>query len=134
MAGLNYFLTHGNRGGTGDGLLGEKKDVKVWLGWLELFANGDVKAIDTPIGYLPLYEDLKELFASIDKAYPRSLYEMQFALYLDNIIHRIDMQTEAYSKESDIPAQLFRVYTQQKAELLALKEKYGAVVSMDRLI
>ncbi|NNK97086.1 MAG: phosphoenolpyruvate carboxykinase (GTP) [Desulfobacterales bacterium] len=134
MAGLNYFLTHGNRGGTGDTLLGEKRDVKVWLGWLELFANGDVKAIDTPIGYLPLYEDLKELFVSIDKEYPRSLYDMQFALYLDNIIHRIDMQTEAYSKESDIPAQLFHVYTQQKAELLALKEKYGAVVSTDRLI
>ena len=134
MAGLNYFLTHGNRGGTGDGLLGEKKDVKVWLGWLELFANGDVKAIDSPIGYLPLYEDLKELFASIDKEYPKFLYDMQFALYLDNIIHRIDMQTEAYRKEANIPAQLFSVYEQQKAELLALKEKHGAVVSIDSLM
>jgi len=31
MAGLNYFLTHEARGGTGKALLGEKRDVKVWL-------------------------------------------------------------------------------------------------------
>ena len=35
LAGLNYFLTHGARGGEGDKLLGEKKDVHVWMGWLE---------------------------------------------------------------------------------------------------
>ncbi len=133
MAGLNYFLTHENRGGSGSGLLGEKKDVKVWLGWLELFANGDVKAIDSPIGWLPYYEDLKKLFAGIDKEYPKSLYDMQFALYVDNILNRIDMQTEAYEKEADIPPQLFAVYEKQKAELLALKEKYGPVVSVDEL-
>ena len=133
MAGLNYFLTYENRGGSGSGLLGEKKDVKVWLGWLELFANGDVKAIDSPIGWLPYYEDLKKLFGGIDKEYPKSLYDMQFALYVDNILNRIDMQTEAYEKENDIPPQLFAVYEKQKRELLALKEKYGPVVSVDDL-
>lgn len=133
MAGLNYFLTHENRGGSGSGLLGEKKDVKVWLGWLELFANGDVKAIDSPIGYLPHYEDLKKLFATIDKAYPKSLYDMQFALYIDNILHRIDLQTEAYNKEENIPAKLFEIYEKQKTELLALKEKFGSVVRVDEL-
>ncbi len=72
MAGLNYFLTHGARGGEGTKLLGEKRDVKVWLGWLERRAHGDVEAIETPIGYIPKYEDLKPLFAEIDKDYPRS--------------------------------------------------------------
>lgn len=133
MSGLNYFLTHANRGSSGSGLLGEKRDVKVWLGWLDLFANGDVKAIDSPIGYLPYYEDLKELFASIDKEYPKSLYDMQFALYVDNILNRIDLQTEAYSKEENIPAKLFEVYEQQKAELLALKEKHGSIVTIENL-
>lgn len=133
MAGLNYFLTHENRGSSGSGLLGEKKDVKVWLGWLELFASGDVKAIDSPIGYLPYYEDLKELFATIDKEYPKSLYDMHFALYIDNILHRIDLQTEAYNKEENIPAKLFEIYEQQKAELLVLKEKFGSVVSIEDL-
>ncbi len=133
MAGLNYFLTHENRGGSGSGLLGEKKDVKVWLGWLELYAHGDVEAIESPIGFLPKYEDLKKLFDGIGKEYPKSLYEMQFALYVDNIVKRLDLQTEAYGKEEGIPSQLYTVYEQQKKELLALKDKFGAVVAIDKL-
>ena len=134
IAGLNYFLTHENRGGDGKGLLGEKKDVKVWLGWLELYANGEVEAIDSPMGTLPRYEDLKRLFGTINKEYPKSLYDMQFALYVDNILSRIDMQTEAYGKEENIPPRLFEIYRKQKAELLSLKERFGAVVAIDNLI
>jgi len=131
MAGLNYFLTHGNRGGSGDKLLGEKKDVKVWLGWLELYANGDVQAISTPIGYLPKYEDLVKLFKTIGKEYPKSLYVQQFSLYIDKIVARLDLQYTAYSKEADIPAKLFEVYEKQKKELLQLKEKFGPIVAID---
>lgn len=128
MAGLNYFLTHGNRGGEGKKLLGEKKDVKVWLGWLELYSHGDVQAIATPIGMIPKYEDLKPLFDGIGKEYPRSLYDMQFSIYVDNIVKRIDLQNEEYSKEKGIPAKLFDIYKKQKADLLALKEKFGSVI------
>jgi len=134
IAGLNYFLTHDNRGGSGSGLLGEKKDVKVWLGWLELFVHDDVEGINTAIGFLPKYNDLVPLFQAIDKEYPKSLYDMQFALYIDRIIERIELQKEAYSKEEDIPEKLFEVYAKQKTELEQLKEKYGAVVSVDQLI
>jgi phosphoenolpyruvate carboxykinase (GTP) len=134
MAGLNYFLTHEARGGSGSGLLGEKKDVRAWLGWLELYANGDVDAIDTPVGFIPTYDDLKKLFDGIGKDYPTKLYDMQFSLYVDNIVARIDMQKQAYSKEENLPPQLFKIYDQQKAELLALKEKYGAVISVEQLI
>ncbi len=103
MAGLNYFLTHEERGGSGKGLLGEKRDVHVWLGWLELYAHGDVQAIATPIGLIPKYEDLKKLFTDkIDKEYPESLYTMQFSLYIDNIIARIDLQEAAWRKEQGI--------------------------------
>lgn len=133
MAGLNYFLTHESRGGKGKGLLGEKKDVRVWLGWLELFAHGDVEGIETPIGIVPKYEDLKELFTAIDKEYPKELYDMQFTLYIDNIVHRIDLQSEAYSKEDNIPVELFNVYRQQKEDLLNLKDKLGPQVSVEML-
>ena len=134
LAGLNYFLTHESRGGSGSGLLGEKKDVKVWLGWLERYANKDVDGIQTPIGVLPKYDELVPLFKEIDKEYPKSLYDLQFSLYIDNIVKRIDLQTEAYGKEENLPPQLFKVYEKQKADLLALKEKYGAVVTVDQLI
>ncbi|MBI9104937.1 MAG: phosphoenolpyruvate carboxykinase (GTP) [Spirochaetales bacterium] len=134
MAGLNYFLTHEARGSKEPGILGEKKDVKVWLGWLELYAHGDVEAIETPIGFIPKYEDLKRLFDGISKEYPKSLYDMQFAFYVDNIVARLDLQKEAYTKEGGIPARLFEIYDAQKADLLALKEKFGAVVSVEQLM
>jgi phosphoenolpyruvate carboxykinase (GTP) len=136
MAGLNYFLTHDARGGTeGTKLLGEKRDVKVWLGWLELLAHKEVEAIETPVGRIPKYEDLKELFKSkIDKEYPQELYNMQFSLYVDNIVGRIDLQTEAYGKDKHIPKKIFEVYEEQKKGLLGLKEKYDSVVSPAQLI
>ena len=137
MAGLNYFLTAGARGGeAGDTrLLGEKRDVNPWLSWLERRANGDVKAIDTPIGYLPLYEDLKALFKeTINKDYSEELYDKHFSLYADNIIARIDLQTKAYKEEKDCPSEIFDIYEAQKAALEALKAKYGSVISPAQLI
>ena len=134
LAGLNYFLTHEARGGESKKLLGEKRDVKAWMAWLERRAYGDVEAINTPIGYLPKYEDLKALFKSkIDKAYPEDLYEKQFSLYLDNIINRIDLQLEAYGKEKNIPPKLFDILKRQRLELEALKDKYGPVVTPKQL-
>jgi len=134
LAGLNYFLTHGARGGEGNKLLGEKKDVHVWMGWLERRVHNDVSAIATPIGLLPKYEDLKELFKSlIDKEYDRELYNRQFSLYIDNIIKRIDLQTDAYKKDENVPDRLFKIYDEQKKGLLALKEKYGSIVTPEQL-
>ncbi|MBC8249341.1 MAG: phosphoenolpyruvate carboxykinase (GTP), partial [Anaerolineales bacterium] len=142
MAGLNYFLTHGARGGEGgqpfdkaqDELLGEKRDVKAWLGWLELRVHGDIDAIETPIGFIPKYEDLRELFTGIGKEYPKELYDKQFAFYLDNILARIDLQEEAYRKEKNIPARLFEVYEEQRKGLEALKARYGPIVLVEQLI
>jgi phosphoenolpyruvate carboxykinase (GTP) len=134
MAGLNYFLTCGARGGEGSQLLGEKRDVKAWLGWLELMAHGDVDAIETPIGFIPRYEDLQELFAKIGKEYPRELYDKQFTLYIDNILARIKLQEEAYEKETNIPARLFEIYREQRKGLEALKAAFGPIVSVQQLV
>ncbi len=134
MAGLNYFLTDAARGGTSRKLLGEKRDVKAWMAWLERRAHKEVEAIETPIGYLPKYEDLKDLFNSkIDKEYPEDLYVKQFSLYIDHIIARIDLQIEAYGKEANIPVKLFEVLNEQKEGLQILKNKYGSVVTPSQL-
>ena len=109
--------------------MGEKRDVPVWLSWLDRFANNEVEAIDTPIGYIPKYEDLKKLFKEvISKDYDEDLYTMQFSLYIDNIIARIDLQTEAWKKEDNASEELFMVYAEQKAALEALKAEKGAIV------
>ena len=134
MAGLNYFLTHEARGGESKNLLGEKRDVKVWLSWLERRAYKEVDVIKTPIGGLPKYKDLKGLFRSIiDKDYPEELYVRQFSLYVDNILSRIEMQIEAYGKESNVPKQLFDVLKEQRQGLMALKDKFGPIVTPAQL-
>ncbi|MCD6224785.1 MAG: phosphoenolpyruvate carboxykinase (GTP) [Deltaproteobacteria bacterium] len=134
MAGLNYFLTEEARGGSSKKLLGEKKDVKVWLSWLAKLAHKDVDFIKTPIGNIPKFEDLKELFKSkINKEYTIDLYKKQFSLYLDNILKRIELQVDAYRKGTHIPERIFEIMDEQKEELLKLKDKYGAVVTPDQL-
>lgn len=130
MAGLNYFLTDKARGGTSDKLLGEKHDVKVWLAWLERKAYDEVGVIETPIGGIPKYDDLKKLFRTIiKKEYSESLYNKQFSLYIDNIVERIDLQIKAYGKEKGVPDKLFEVLNEQKEGLLNFKKMFGAVVT-----
>ncbi|MHC4695953.1 MAG: phosphoenolpyruvate carboxykinase (GTP) [Planctomycetota bacterium] len=135
LAGLNYFLTDEARGGSSTKLLGEKRDVKVWLTWLAMRAHGEVKAIETPVGFIPKYDDLKRLFSSlINKEYPRDLYDRQFSIFVDKIQGRIELQREAFGKEKNLPGKLFEVYDEWSKGLAALKEKYGAVVTPDELV
>ena len=77
---------------------------------------------------------MKKLFAGIDKEYPKSLYDKQFSLYIDNILERIHLQKEAYSQERNVPWRLFEIYDEQRIELEHLKQKYGPVVSVEQLI
>jgi phosphoenolpyruvate carboxykinase (GTP) len=129
IAGLNYFLLDCARGGDLNKLLGEKRDVKAWLTWLDRYAHGDVGGIETPIGFIPRHEDLKHVFEdTIGKEYPASLYEKQFSFYVDNILARIQLQEDAYRKDKKMPARIFEVYEEQKKGLQALKEKHGPIV------
>lgn len=132
MAGLNYFLTDKARGGSSNRLLGEKKDVKVWLAWLERYAHHELECIETPIGNLPLYQDLKRLFDDIiDKPYAKDLYDRQFSIYVDHIVARIELQEVAYGKEKGIPARLFDILAAQKEQLQEWKKTRGAIILPD---
>ncbi|MCB2192091.1 MAG: phosphoenolpyruvate carboxykinase (GTP) [Deltaproteobacteria bacterium] len=134
MAGLNYFLTHEARGGEGGGLLGEKRDVKVWLGWLDRLIHNEVASIPSPVGLLPEYEDLKNMFAELlDKEYPKELYDKQFALYADKILARVDLQYDAFKKEENIPDRLFEIYDDQRKQVEELKAKFGSIISIEQL-
>jgi phosphoenolpyruvate carboxykinase (GTP) len=135
MAGMNFFLTRGSRGGEGQELIGEKRDVIVWLAWIELFAHGEVESIDTPIGHLPLHGDLRRLFeTTIGKEYSHQTYTMQFSLYVDRIVARLDLQEQAYRLEPDVPRRIFSVYDKQRDALRDLESLFGTIVSPDQLV
>jgi phosphoenolpyruvate carboxykinase (GTP) len=134
MAGLNYFLTQEARGGNSSKLLGEKRDVKIWMAWLERRVHNEVDVISTPIGYLPKLADLKKLFKDIiNKEYNEDLYQRQFSLYINKIVARIDLQLDAYGKEKNIPAKLFEVLNKQREELIVLENQYGPVIKPSEL-
>jgi phosphoenolpyruvate carboxykinase (GTP) len=134
IAGLNYFLLDCARGGDLNKLLGEKRDVKAWLSWLDRYAHGEVGGIETPIGFIPRYKDLERIFREqTAKEYSKKLYDQQFSFYVDNILARIQLQEDAYRKEKKMPARIFEIYEEQKKGLSALKEKFGPIVSPDQL-
>lgn len=135
LASLNYFLTDEARGGDTKKLLGEKRDVRVWLTWLARLANGEVTGIKTAIGIIPTYEEVNDIFNEFfpDKGYTQELYNKQFSLYVDNIIARIDLQVEAYKKEVNVPEVYYQTQAAKKQRLEALKAEKGSVVVPEQL-
>jgi phosphoenolpyruvate carboxykinase (GTP) len=66
----NYFLQ--NEEGR---YLNKKVDKKVWIIWSEGRVHGEYDAIKSPIGFLPLYEDLRKLFRQVfDREYNHENY------------------------------------------------------------
>lgn len=75
----NYFLKDQN-----GKFLNHKLDKKVWILWAEKRVHGEVDAIETPVGFIPIYEDLVPLFKSaLNKDYSRADYDAQFTVRLD---------------------------------------------------
>ncbi|MEA2037980.1 MAG: phosphoenolpyruvate carboxykinase domain-containing protein, partial [Nanoarchaeota archaeon] len=135
LASLNYFLSDAARGGNTNKLIGEKRDVKVWLAWLARLANNEVAGIKTALGIIPTFKEITEIFSELipGKEYSKELYNKQFSLYIDNIIARIDMQIEAYKKEVNVPEIYFETQNKKKERLEKLKSSKGSIVTPDQL-
>lgn len=122
---VNYFL----KGKDGKFMNG-KLDKKVWILWAERRVHGDVGAIATPIGSIPKYDDLRELFrATLDKDYSRDDYAEQFAIRIPELLAKNARVAEIYRSETDVPDEVFRVLDAQAARLAAARTKYGDYVS-----
>jgi len=135
---VNYWLHKSARGalapGENDGLLGDKKDTRVWMRIMAMMHLGKVETIRTPIGRIPKYPDLKKLFAEIiGKNYPEVTYTKQFSLYVNKLINRIDLSVAEFGEEKDMPDEFFHTLTAWKNELLALKDTCGPIVSPEQM-
>ena len=122
----NYFLK--NEDGQ---YMNEKTDKRVWALWAEGRVHDDYEAISTPIGLLPKYEDLKVLFdgAFDDRDYTLEEYNEQFSIRIDKYLAKLDRMEELFSSEENMPEEFWTVLKSQRAELKALAEKSGAVVT-----
>jgi phosphoenolpyruvate carboxykinase (GTP) len=129
--GVNYFLTDGK-----GNWLNDKTDKAVWLKWMELRVHGDVEAIRTPVGYIPLYKDLKKLFNDVlNKSYSESNYQAQFTLRVDPFLGKINrILTRYQEKVQDAPAVLIQFLEDEKARLQQAKAGLGAFIPPEKFI
>ena len=122
---VNYFLRDEN-----GNWLNHKLDKAVWLKWMELRVHRDVEAIETPIGFIPKYEDLKRLFREVlNKEYTKEDYEKQFTIRVPELLAKIDRIEEIYGKLDNVPEELFRVLKEERKRLFGAREKYGDYIS-----
>jgi len=83
---VNYFLKDEN-----GKYLNDILDKTVWLLWAEKRVHGDVGAIKTPTGFIPLYEDVAELFKEkLNKEYSRESYVKAFTVRIPNLLEKYD--------------------------------------------
>ncbi len=123
---VNYFLkdSDGN-------YLNNLEDKSVWIKWMELKVNGDVKALNTPVGRIPVYEDLKKLFKEVlNKDYTQDSYIKQFTIRIPENLAKIERITNIYkTKVPDTPHILFEYLDEQEKRLNETVKIHGNYVS-----
>lgn len=123
---VNYFLKskEGN-------FISDRLDKTVWLKWMESCIHNEVDVIETPTGYIPTYDDLKELFKlHLDKDYSRDDYELQFAIRVPELLNKIERIEKIYKiTVTDTPELLFEVLREQRNRLLAVQKNFGDCIT-----
>jgi len=106
--------------------LNDKVDKKVWVLWMEGRIHEEYHAIETPVGFIPVYDDLKNLFKQVfNKDFTRENYVEQFSIRVSKSIDRLDRMDAIYKAEPDIPEVFHKHISQQRERLLEAKEKFG---------
>ncbi len=116
----NYFLREEGQ------FLNEKVDKKVWLLWMEGRVHGEYDSIETPIGFIPKYEDLKDLFKEIfNRDYTPDNYNTQFSIRISKFLEKMERMEEVFHKEENIPDLFTKTLNRMKENLAAARKKYN---------
>jgi len=123
---VNYFI----RGDDGNYLNG-MSDKLIWILWAELRVNGEVDAIKTPTGLIPMFDDLARLFKQhLRKEYTRDDYVLQFTIRVPENLAKLDRVEKVYrEKVPDTPQILFPTFDDARKRLRAAADKYGRHIS-----
>lgn len=133
---VNYFLK--DEAGK---FLNAITDKKVWVRWMEGRINNRYDAIKTPVGYIPKYQDLKELFKKhLNKDYKQEAYRKQFSIRVKENLKKLDRIEQSYLKiynqsEADkfqeleeLPNQFLKEMKKQRQLLKDAENKYQSSV------
>jgi len=116
---VNYFLKDEN----GNYLTGKIYN-KMWILWAEGRVNGEYKALETPIGRIPKYEDLKKLFIrELNKDYTRIEYIQQFSLRVVKYLEKMERMSKIF-ENIEMPASFTEELKTQTERLKETREKF----------
>jgi phosphoenolpyruvate carboxykinase (GTP) len=122
---VNYFLK--DKAGK---FLNDMEDKRVWLKWMCLRVKGKVKALRTPTGLIPLYEDLRKIFKKVlNKEYMKEDYVQQFTLRIPENMDKIERITNIYRGINNIPDSFFKELEEQARRLEHTRDEFGDYVS-----
>lgn len=126
---VNYFL----KDDKGE-FLNAKVDKYVWLKWMELRCHNEIDAIETPIGYIPKYRDLTDLFKKVlNKEYEKDDYNEQFMIRIPELLAKIDRIKNIYQSDvPDTPGIIFKNLEEEEIRLNKAKEKLGEYITPDK--
>ncbi|HZK41265.1 MAG TPA: phosphoenolpyruvate carboxykinase domain-containing protein, partial [Atribacterota bacterium] len=116
----NYFLKDesGN-------YLNSKLDKKVWLLWAEGRVHSEFEAIETPVGLIPKYEDLKTLFIrELNKDYSKAEYIQQFSLRVTKYLEKMERMSKIF-ENIQMPAAFREELKAQAERLKEIRAKFG---------
>lgn len=116
----NYFF----KDDTGK-YLNRKMDKRVWLFWAEGRVHNEFEAIKTPVGRIPKYEDLKELFVrKLKKDYSEEEYIQQFSLRAVKYLEKMERMSKIF-ENIKMPVAFTEELKAQTERLKLAKTKYG---------
>ncbi|MGY5859207.1 MAG: phosphoenolpyruvate carboxykinase (GTP) [Candidatus Thorarchaeota archaeon] len=123
---VNYFQQDEN-----ENYITEKDAKRVWLQWMDLRIHGEVDAIRTPTGFIPIYDDLKNLFKEhLNQDYSHEDYVTQFTIRVLELLEKIDRIETLYRETvPDTPEELYKLLAEQRDRLKEAQAAYGNHIS-----
>lgn len=122
---VNYFLkdSQGN-------FLTHKMAKKVWIHWAERRIHGELDAHRTPLGFIPIYEDLAKLFGELlEEDFSRELYEELFKFRIDSWIAKLNRAIAFYEKAApDCPERFYAIWRAAIGSFEKARSKYGPYI------
>ena len=90
---------------------------------------GKYKAICTPVGNIPKYEDISALYSShLNKQYSEEQYHEQFSIRTAKLLGKLSRIEAIYRAEQGVPDLLFLEITTEKERLQKARKEFGETI------